>query len=215
MNAAREGLGSSVVVEGPAGIGKTALLGAAAAIARADDLLVLRGRGMELEREFPMGVVRQLLEPALLRTRDRERLLEGPARLAEPALAVFDAAPGGPAAGQLHGLFWLVANLTRDAPAVIVVDDVQWSDEPSLRFIAYLARRVDSLPVALLLGWRTGEPAPAGTGALLDELARDPATTRLALGPLAVGDVAALLARHGEVVEVRSPLPWTMLLARV
>ena len=62
---ARDGHGTLVVVEGPAGMGKTALLADARAIAGSAGMQVLRSRGAELEREFAFGVVRQLLEPVL------------------------------------------------------------------------------------------------------------------------------------------------------
>jgi MoxR-like ATPase len=62
LEAARAGNGAGLLVEGPPGIGKTRLLGAARSLA-ADRTLVLSARGSELERDFPFAVVRQLLEP--------------------------------------------------------------------------------------------------------------------------------------------------------
>ena len=59
------GTGGLMVIEGPAGIGKTALLSAASAAAQARGMRLLRARGAQLEREFAFGVVRQLLEPPL------------------------------------------------------------------------------------------------------------------------------------------------------
>src|SRR5262245_60623413 len=58
---ARQGRGGLVLVEGPAGMGKSALLADARALAEAAGMQVLRSRGAELEREFGYGVVRQLL----------------------------------------------------------------------------------------------------------------------------------------------------------
>ena len=55
-----------------------------------------------------------------------------------------------------HGLFWLVANLARDGPVVVSVDDVQWVDEPSLGFVRHLATRVAQLPALLLVGRAAG-----------------------------------------------------------
>ena len=69
--AARGGAGGAVLVEGPAGIGKSSLL--AAARDAAGDMRVVSGRGGELEREFPFGVVRQLLEPVLVGADEVER----------------------------------------------------------------------------------------------------------------------------------------------
>ena len=51
----------------------------------------------------------------------------------------------------MHGLFWVVLDLAAERPLLLAVDDLQWTDRPSLRFLAYLARRVESVAVALLL----------------------------------------------------------------
>jgi hypothetical protein len=84
------GRGSTVAVEGPAGIGKSALLERAVEIARARGMRALVAQGGELEREFPYGVVRQFFEPALTAAtpRSRTRLLAGAAHLAAPALSL-------------------------------------------------------------------------------------------------------------------------------
>ena len=81
---AQDGHGSLLVVEGPAGIGKSALIGAARALSDAAGARTLRARGGELERDFAFGVVRQLLEPALAEVpaRARDDLLQGPAGVA-------------------------------------------------------------------------------------------------------------------------------------
>jgi predicted ATPase len=71
--AAREGSGRSVVVEGPAGIGKSTVLAAARAAAEDGATRFLRARGAELERDFAFGVVRQLFEPMLHEATAAER----------------------------------------------------------------------------------------------------------------------------------------------
>src|SRR6186997_103652 len=101
---AAAGQGGLVVVEGPAGIGKSRLL--AAARGRAEgSLRVLAARGSELEGEFAFGVVRQLFEAELATPERRQALLTG---AAAPAAAVFgepDAGTGGGASfASLHGL---------------------------------------------------------------------------------------------------------------
>ena len=99
------GDGRMALVEGPAGIGKTRLLGAAAGLSIEAGLRVLRARAGELEREFSLGVVRQLLEPALAAEDEpgRAELLAGAAGLAEPVLAAADSGPGNLFAAY-HGL---------------------------------------------------------------------------------------------------------------
>lgn len=163
LAAAREGRGSLVALEGPAGIGKTRLMEELRGTAERDGVRVLVARGGELETGFAFGVVRQLLEPPLAEAGPERRaeLLEGPASLAtalvegDPAAAT---AGGEPEAfALLHGLFWLVANLAGEEPLLVAVDDAHWCDGESLRWLAYLAQRVEGLPVLVALAWREVE----------------------------------------------------------
>jgi len=80
------GAGGLVVIGGPAGIGKTALLQAAGDMAEQAGVRVLRARGSDIEQEFAFGVVRQLFEAPLSRAGAAERaaLLQGAAALAGP-----------------------------------------------------------------------------------------------------------------------------------
>ena len=144
LGEAREGRGQVVLIEGVAGLGKTSLLRAALDAATEDGFTCLRARATELERDFAYGCVRQLLEPAVARDPDRDRLFAGAAALAAPLFAPTGAAL--PALdnsfSMLHGLDWLVDNLAQDAPLVLAVDDLHWADTESLRFHEYLAPRV-------------------------------------------------------------------------
>jgi DNA-binding CsgD family transcriptional regulator len=74
---------------------------------------------------------------------------------------------------------------------VLAVDDAHWSDEPSLRFLAYLAKRIDAVSLLALI---TSRPAEAGAGReLLEGLAADPATSLVRPAALSEGAVAALV----------------------
>ncbi|HUO70596.1 MAG TPA: AAA family ATPase [Solirubrobacteraceae bacterium] len=164
------GRGSLLLVEGPAGIGKSALIRELREHAVADGCAVLSARGAELERDFSYGVVRQLLEPALAAVSAGERaaLLSGAARLAEPAIGAFDvgvepepsaASPSrDPSFAVLHGLYWLTANIAERSPVLISVDDAHWADAASLRFLAYLAGRLQGLRAIVVVGLRRFEP---------------------------------------------------------
>jgi DNA-binding CsgD family transcriptional regulator len=169
LDAARSGAGGVALVEGPPGIGKSSVLSAARAAAA--DLRVVSARGGELERELPFGIARQLLEPVLASAADDERgaLLDGAAELAEPVLlAPAREDPAEPPFSALHGLHWLTVNLAAGQPVLMLVDDLQWADLASLRWLVYLARRVEGVPLALLLATRPTEPGPAQE--LQDEL---------------------------------------------
>ena len=139
-----------VIVRGAAGIGKTSLLEAAAQRAERRGIDVLSARGGAMERDLVLGVVAQLLERRVFGADAdaRERLLAGPARLAEAALR--PGAVSGTTAferGALHhGLYWLIANLAEERPLMLVVDDAHWADTASLQFLLYLARRRAGLP---------------------------------------------------------------------
>jgi DNA-binding CsgD family transcriptional regulator len=184
-----------LVVEGEAGIGKSAVLAAGVELACAQGSRVLSARGGVLERDFGYGVVRQLFEAPLHRAQagERRRWLSGAARRAASALGQEAAADGGeiddPVFATQHGLYWLVANLASEGPLALVVDDLQWADLASLRWLVYLARRLEGLPVVVLGAWRMGEDqAPVD---LLDALGGE----RLTLSALSVAATGELLAR--------------------
>jgi DNA-binding SARP family transcriptional activator/DNA-binding CsgD family transcriptional regulator len=184
--------GRVALMEGPAGIGKSRLLAEARARAAATSTLALAARGSELEREFPFGVARQLFETALADPERREQLLSG---AAAPARALFETS-GEPPAGDasfaaLHGLFWLAVNLTADGPLLLAIDDLHHCDRPSLRFIAYLTRRLEGLPILIAATLRTGERA--ADPALLAEVAQDPITVSLRPRPLTEAAVTELV----------------------
>ena len=155
VDAAAAGRGGTVWIEGPAGIGKTRLVGAAREHARRRGVQVLTARAGELEREFAFGVVRGLFEPAV--TAQPALLATGPARLAAPVVTLADDLPGPAAIGaeRLHGLYWLTVGLTDRGPLLLVVDDAHWADRPSLSALTYLARRVEELPVGIVLATRS------------------------------------------------------------
>jgi DNA-binding CsgD family transcriptional regulator len=187
------------VLEGEAGIGKSALLRQARASAEQGGARVLGAHGGELERSFSFGLVLQLFEGPLHAAEDGERddLLSGAAALARP---LFE--PGGehPSAGEdlelLHGLYWLTANLAERAPLLLIVDDLHWSDPSSLRFLVYLAPRLESLPVTVLVALRSSGVAE-GEDELLAGLLGHPAARLLRVAALSAAGVETLVRdRH-------------------
>jgi predicted ATPase len=175
LDGARLGSGTGVFIEAAAGSGKSCLIRAGADMAEQTEMQLLMASATDIEREFPFGVAIQLFEPLWLTLSGRERdsLRAGPAaRAAE----LFDGvAPElQPAANDrayptIRGLFWLVRNLTsmtsvspQTSALAILVDDLQWADRASLRFLAYLAERMADLSIALILAVRPGEGVEDG-----------------------------------------------------
>jgi DNA-binding CsgD family transcriptional regulator len=168
------GEGRLAMIEGPAGIGKTRLLEEARATAARMGLSVLHARGGELERDFGFGVVRQLFEPCMAGARvgERSELFAGAAGLAKTVIApsLPPAAAGADLShAALHGLYWLVVNMAERSPLLFAVDDLQWVDGPSLRFLHYLVTRLDGVAVGIVACRRTGEASSEPE--LLDGLA--------------------------------------------
>jgi DNA-binding NarL/FixJ family response regulator len=198
------GRGRLVLVPGPAGIGKSRLL--AEVRGRADSIgaRVVWAKCSELEREFAFGAARQLFEETLA-VSDRDQLLAG---AASPARSIFDSTPTRSSAtdaneasfATLHGLYWLTVNLSSDQPLVLAVDDLQWCDSGSLRFLTYLLRRLEDLPVFVVASLRTDQRSHDQQ--LLDELGRDLSTIVVRLDPLTRAGAATLVrSRLGPDAE--------------
>jgi hypothetical protein len=213
LEAAGAGNGRVLIVEGCAGIGKTELLRIARSSAARSGFTALYAAGAEVERELPYGVVRQLFERFLVRALPEERaeLLSGAASIAaivldqQPTISVLafetsDAVAECDRASAVdtaiedrsfrvdHALYWLCANMAARAPVLLAVDDAHWIDAASSRFLRYLARRIEELPIVLLISARSEErDSPS-----LDELCNLPMATVLRPRPLSEAAVACL-----------------------
>ncbi|MET0236551.1 MAG: LuxR C-terminal-related transcriptional regulator [Kibdelosporangium sp.] len=190
------GRGGVVVVDAAAGLGKTTLLRRARGLAGEAGLTVLSARGAELERDFTFGVVRQLLEPALPRDEaERAALFTGAARA---TARLFDAdQPAGEPAGSLYallnGLYWLLVTMSERGALVVMVDDAQWADLPSLRFLGFLARRLESVALTVVIATRGAEQEDGG---LLDDILATDDCVLLQLKSLSKAAVADLVRRE-------------------
>jgi DNA-binding CsgD family transcriptional regulator len=204
MDAAKAGTGAVLVIQGPPGAGKTELLAAAAQHGRSAGLLVLRGRGRELEREIALGMAVDLLTApvAAADATQRARLLSGPAAQAAPLFphaAADGEAPAYPAPDAMSlGLCWLAANLTGwdragapSRPMLLAVDDTQWADSASLRFLAMLADRIHQLPVVMAIAVRDGEDG--SDAPVLRRLTAHPHGRSLVPAPLTTAAVSHLV----------------------
>ena len=176
--------GGALLVRGEAGIGKSALLDRGRARAVAAGARALVTVGVESEAELTFAGLHQLLLPIYGLN---ERL---PAPLARAVDAIFGVTDDG--TPDLYrvamGALYLLTVAADSAPLVVVVDDAHWLDRASARAIAFMARRLDHEPIALLAAVRSGYTSP------LDE-ARLPVLELERLSPTAAG----------ELVDLRSP----------
>ncbi|MFV2213190.1 AAA family ATPase [Actinomadura sp. LOL_016] len=164
LDRARDGRGGALAIVADAGLGRTALL--EEAVRRAGpDVRTITASGVARESGVPYAGLHRLLRPLAAEIRrlpdeHREALaaVRGGREHAEP-LALYAA------------LCELLALASRDGPLLCRADDVQWLDEVSLDALAFAARRVQDLPVAVLLAARDDRPGLAGI-------------PRLRLGPL-------------------------------
>jgi DNA-binding CsgD family transcriptional regulator len=204
LGEASQGWGSMLLIEGPAGIGKSELVAAARARAGDSGFEVLFARGGEFEQSFGFGVARQLFEARLgeASAAERDELLRGAASLAAPALGL-DSAPhpqapsmiGDPAASIHHGLHWLVANIAEKAPVLIAVDDLHWADTASVQWFVYVARRLADVSVLFLGALRSGEP---GVGVRM-LAALEGESARSVLHPAALSEAASAELLRAEL----------------
>ncbi|CRK59807.1 putative regulatory protein [Alloactinosynnema sp. L-07] len=166
LDSAAAGEGRVLVVEGTAGIGKTRLVRECRDLAKARGFGRLQAVGDALEAAMAWGVIRQLVERSVSRYSGgtRAAILAGPSGAALDAL---DAAAADPSEAELaralHALWWVAVDLSSTRPLLITVDDAQWADVPSLRFLDYLSRRIADLPIALVVATR---PLEANSGPL-------------------------------------------------
>ena len=142
--AIRQGESRTLVVQGEAGVGKTALL--EYAVESASDMHVSRAIGVESEMELPFAALHQVCGPML----DRLGRLPPPQR---EALEVVFGLNGGTAPdGFLVGLavLTLLSEAVEEHPLLCAVDDAQWLDHASARTLAFVARRLFAEPVGLV-----------------------------------------------------------------
>jgi DNA-binding CsgD family transcriptional regulator len=226
LDSARAASGGALVLRGPAGAGKTALLNDA--IASANGMRVLRTTGVESEFELPFAALHQLLRPALSR-------LSG---LPEPQAEALAAAFGQRASSQDNrflvsvALLGMLDELASGSPVLCIIDDAQWVDDASASALGFAARRVEADRIALLFAAREGDIRPFNVpglpelhvGGLDTEAAGELLATRAGLpippevrarlieatggNPLVLVELPSLIS-PGQL-SGQEPLPWPL-----
>ena len=158
LDRVRDGLGEALVLFGPPGIGKSALLDYALGVAR--DMSVCRVTGAESETALGFAGVHQLVAPLLA---DLGELPEPHRRALESALGL--SSPEDDVGLYVVGLavLGLLSRAASAGPLLVLVDDAQWLDDESAKVLSFVARRLQAEPVAMLFAdWdMTGRPFPA------------------------------------------------------
>lgn len=196
LEAVGGGAGATVVVEGAAGIGKSELLGRVCAESAVRGITPLLVRGGHHEQTLAFGGVRTLLSRWVAghSARDLRTLFAGGAAIAKAPLGLPYSGRGS-VIGFVEALYWLVVNATnvldQDNALLFAIDDAHWLDEESLIWLEYLAGRLTSLPVVVVLAYRPdeGSAAPVLTRIALR------ATRTLRLRPLSLDAVRRVVGR--------------------
>jgi len=176
------------LLEGDAGVGKTAVWHAAVASAREREFHVLLARPSEPERRLSFAALADLLAEA------HDVITRLPPVQRRPlAIALLLEDARGPAPDRRAIAVALLATLRTlagERPLLVAIDDIQWLDPPSAAALAFALRRLTDVPFCVLMTERTGTGAD---GVLTPELERALPLERLALAPLSLGAVRRLL----------------------
>jgi DNA-binding CsgD family transcriptional regulator len=222
--------GGPLLVSGPAGIGKSSVLVEAERSARERGMQVLRATGVQSESHLPFAGLHQLLRS----------VLDGVDRLPDPQRDALRAAFGVTEAEPPNlflvglGTLNLLTDEAGEAGLVAIADDAQWLDHGTGAVLTFVARRLGTDPVSLIVGIREGHESPladadlvtlrleglddVGADELLDAQApqlspsvRDRLLREAAGNPLALVELPAALASEQLAGAVALPelLPLT------
>jgi len=161
--------GGALLIRGDPGIGKSALLGHAMKSAEAAGLRVLRAVGVRTEAQLPFAGLHQLLRPVLGGLDELPR----PQRLALAAAFGLEAGAADDPFLVALATLTLLTDAAAASPILAIVDDAQWLDRPSQDALAFVARRLGSDPLGMLLAVRDEVLSPFEIAGV-DELTLSP-----------------------------------------
>jgi len=188
---AQQGAGGTILLTGDTGVGKTRLAYEALGLAANEDMVTLVGAAYEQEGQLPYQPFIEAFDRYLIR--QKRPLNHNPITHFQPAQA-------SDLQQEQSALFTntaaFLAELSQQAPVVLLIDDLHAADEASLRLFHYLARHTRHIPIILLATYRTDLewPANAPFDTLLNALYRERRRTLLSLRPLPDEAVAAIVA---------------------
>ncbi|MET9478562.1 ATP-binding protein, partial [Streptomyces sp. NPDC002922] len=144
--------GSGLLLRGASGVGKTALLDAAAERAADVGMRVLRASAVEFEAEMNFSALHQMLYPL---RHHADRLAD---HHRDVLHRIFGLTPGpspDPLAASTAVLA-LLAEVTVERPLLMIADDVPWLDCASATALGFVVRRISDHPIVFLAAMRTG-----------------------------------------------------------
>lgn len=205
LDAARAGTGGVVVIGGEAGIGKSRLVAEVRARAAAQGFSILQGCCFPPDRSLPYAPLLDLLRATFVGRHGGDlAAMLGPIApeltLLVPELGVRLPGVTPPVAVDpeqdkrriFQALAEFLVHQAAARPALVVLEDLHWSDDTSIEFLQTLVRRVADQPLLTLLTYRNDEPHPT-LGAVVGQLTGARLATELSLAPLSFADVERLL----------------------
>ncbi|WLS47120.1 AAA family ATPase [Micromonospora profundi] len=208
------------IVRGEPGVGKSALLGAAAKLATDYGMRVLRASGSEFEADISYSILNQLLLPV------HSEIPQQPPGLRDALNVALGFGPGPPPPVLLvcNAALSLLSTIARKTPVLLLVDDVQWIDRPSAVVLGFIARRVQGTPIGVVASSRTSTESFLDrrglTEVVVQPLSREAATqfvtvrypdmssqVRQRLLDLAEGNPLALVELPATLAEADLPDP--------
>jgi DNA-binding CsgD family transcriptional regulator len=142
--------GSALLIRGEAGVGKTAILEAAKLRAASREMSLLTATGVPSETNLPFAGLYELLRPIVERT---ERL-PGPQQDALRAAFGLADVPAAELFLIALGALDLLSDFASERAALLLVDDAQWLDRSTINVLAFIARRLQSEAIVLLVASR-------------------------------------------------------------
>lgn len=208
LHEARRGRGTAALIVGEAGVGKTRLVEELEALAVRRDVKVLAGRAYETAQVLPFGPWIDALRTGIVAVQATLRGFDAVwraelGRLFPELDTPEPASMSGDALRLFEAVTRFIAYLAQREPLMLILEDLHWADEMSLRLLAFIGRRIENSPVLLIASAREEDLADVPLlGKSLAELRRHSGLVDVALRPLSRDDTATLI---GSLAAVDTP----------